>query len=435
MAIRLSWGGLWRGQLRRISAGDEPRSGEADASAPAGDVYDWYVRGRDLLSSGDAAAAVQILSRTVEAEPQARSAREMLARAQFDARQYPEARESFAYLVERDPADHYAHFGLGLCGAQARRSCRGGGASGARRGDASRPRALRPGAARRARRRGPPMTRPAPVEPLQAADRPLAQLFDVALLDLDGVVYRGPEPVVHAAEALAAARAAGMRLSFVTNNALRPPDEVAARIRAAGVDAEPKDVATSAQAAATLLAEQLPAGGKVLVAGGEGLRQAVRERGLVPVARADEAPLAVVTGYDPELTYARLAEAVLAIFAGAVWIASNTDVTVPTERGLLPGAGAIVAFISAATKVTPQVAGKPERALHEEATRRSGAQRPLVVGDRLDTDIEGANGVGAPSLLVLTGSPPWPSSSARARCTGRPICPLTCAGCCVRQPA
>ncbi len=94
--------------------GDEGRPGEPDAPAPSGDVYDWYVRGRDLLSSGDAAAAVQLLSRTVEAEPHARSAREMLARAQFDARQYPDARESFAYLVERDPADHYAHFGLGL---------------------------------------------------------------------------------------------------------------------------------------------------------------------------------------------------------------------------------------------------------------------------------------------------------------------------------
>jgi glycerol-1-phosphatase len=238
---------------------------------------------------------------------------------------------------------------------------------------------------------------------LQETQLPLVQLFDVALLDLDGVVYRGHDPVPHAAEALARARQAGMRLSFVTNNALRPPDEVARRIAAAGVEADPQDVATSAQAAARLLAQQLPAGAKVLVTGGEGLRLAVEERGLVPVSLADESPAAVVTGYDPEVNYARLAEAVLAIFAGAFWIASNTDVTVPTERGLLPGAGATVAFITAATKATPQVAGKPERALHEEATSRSGAQRPLVVGDRLDTDIEGANGVGAPSLLVLTG--------------------------------
>jgi HAD superfamily hydrolase (TIGR01450 family) len=247
------------------------------------------------------------------------------------------------------------------------------------------------------------MTAPEAGVPLQGTERALAGLFDVALLDLDGVVYRGRQPVAHAAEALAQVRRDGMRLSFVTNNALRPPDEVAERIRAAGVEADPADIATSAQAAATLLADRVPAGSKVLVAGGEGLRLAVRERGLVAVQSADDAPAAVVTGYDPELNYARLAEAVLAIFAGAPWVASNADVTVPTERGLLPGAGATVAFIEAATNVSPQVAGKPERALHEEATRRSGARSPLVVGDRLDTDIEGANGVGAPSLLVLTG--------------------------------
>jgi HAD superfamily hydrolase (TIGR01450 family) len=238
---------------------------------------------------------------------------------------------------------------------------------------------------------------------VKGTGRPLAETFDVALLDLDGVVYRGRQPVEHAAQALERARAAGMRLAFVTNNALRPPSEVADRIRAAGVPVLPQEIATSAQAAARLLAEQLPAGSRVLVAGGAGLRQAVQERGLVAVDRADAGPAGVVCGYDPELTYARLAEAVVAILAGALWVASNTDATVPTERGLLPGAGAIVAFIATATKVRPQVAGKPERALHEESMSRSGAQHPVVVGDRLDTDIEGANGVGAPSLLVLTG--------------------------------
>jgi glycerol 3-phosphatase-2 len=240
-------------------------------------------------------------------------------------------------------------------------------------------------------------------EPLRACDGPLAKAFDVALLDLDGVVYRGEQPVVHAPEALAEARRLGMRLAFVTNNALRPPIEVARRINAAGVEAQETDVVTSAQAAARLLAEKLPAGSRVLVAGGAGLRLAVSERGLVPVSKADEDPAAVVSGYDPELDYPRLAEAVLAVFHGALWVASNTDATVPTERGLLPGNGALVAFIAAATGATPQVAGKPALALHEEATARSHAKRPLVVGDRLDTDIEGANRASAPSLLVLTG--------------------------------
>jgi glycerol 3-phosphatase-2 len=240
-------------------------------------------------------------------------------------------------------------------------------------------------------------------EPLQGCDGPLAESFDVALLDLDGVVYRGAESVTRAPEALAAARKLGMRLAFVTNNALRPPEQVAQRIRAAGVDAEASDIATSAQAAARLLAEQLPQGSRVLVAGGEGLRLAVQERGMVPVSGADDEPAAVVSGYDPELDYARLAEAALAIRRGALWVASNTDATVPTERGLLPGNGALVAFIAAATNATPLVAGKPERALHEESIARSGSKHPLVVGDRLDTDIEGANRAGAASLLVLTG--------------------------------
>ncbi len=245
-------------------------------------------------------------------------------------------------------------------------------------------------------------------EPTTAPDttpdgQTLAERYDVALLDLDGVVYRGHDPVVHAADALREARERGMRVAFVTNNALRAPEEVVERIRAAGVDATVEEVATSAQAAARLLEQQLPAGSRVLVAGGEGLRLAVTERGLTPVQRADEQPAGMVTGYDPEITYARLAEAVLAVFAGALWVASNTDATVPTERGLLPGAGATVAFVRAATKATPQVAGKPERALHEESIIRNGAKDPLVIGDRLDTDIEGANRAGVPSLLVLTG--------------------------------
>jgi glycerol 3-phosphatase-2 len=240
-------------------------------------------------------------------------------------------------------------------------------------------------------------------DPLAGCDGPLAKAFDVALLDLDGVVYRGEQPVATASEALAQARQLGMRLAFVTNNALRPPQEVAARIQAAGVEADPADVVTSAQAAARLLAEQLPSGSRVLIAGGAGLRLAVTERGLVPVSSADDDPAAVVSGYDPELNYARLAEAVLAVSHGALWVASNTDATVPTERGLLPGNGALVSFIATATKATPQVAGKPELALHRETIDRTHAERPLVVGDRLDTDIEGANRAGAPSLLVLTG--------------------------------
>ncbi|MDQ1636310.1 MAG: glycerol-phosphatase [Frankiaceae bacterium] len=242
-----------------------------------------------------------------------------------------------------------------------------------------------------------------PVGTLGGSATPLAESFDVALLDLDGVIYRGADPVPRAAEALQAARDAGMRLAFVTNNALRPPDAVAEKLNGMDVPADVDDVVTSAQAAARMLAERLDEGSRVLVTGGAGLRQAVAERGLVPVDGADDDPAAVVQGYDPELTYARLCEAALAIRAGRLWIASNLDSTVPAERGLLPGAGSFVALLRTATDRAPLVAGKPERALHEESIRRTGAERPLVVGDRLDTDIEGAVRAGTPSLLVLTG--------------------------------
>jgi HAD superfamily hydrolase (TIGR01450 family) len=234
---------------------------------------------------------------------------------------------------------------------------------------------------------------------------PLCTRYDVALLDLDGVVYRGEEPVPGAAEAVAAARAAGMRVAFVTNNASRTPAAVAAHLAAVGVPAAPEDVVTAAQAAATLLGTLVPAGSRVLVTGGAGLRVAVAEAGFAPAASADDGPAAVVQGYAPDLAYADLAEAALAVRAGAVWVATNLDATIPTARGELPGNGALVALVThAARGRRPDAsAGKPERALHEEAVRRSGAARPLVVGDRLDTDIEGANRAGCDSLLVLTG--------------------------------
>jgi HAD superfamily hydrolase (TIGR01457 family) len=242
-----------------------------------------------------------------------------------------------------------------------------------------------------------------PVDRLGGSTTPLAENFDVALLDLDGVVYRGSDAVPHAAEALQAAQSTGMRLAFVTNNALRPPEAVAEKLTGFDVPATVDDVVTSAQAAARMLAERLDEGSRVLVTGGAGLRQAVEQRGLVPVDSADDDPAAVVQGYDPELTYPRLCEAALAIRAGKLWIASNLDSTVPAERGLLPGAGSFVALLRTATDRSPLVAGKPERALHEESIRRTEAERPLVVGDRLDTDIEGAVRAGTPSLLVLTG--------------------------------
>ena len=232
---------------------------------------------------------------------------------------------------------------------------------------------------------------------------PLDTAYDVALLDLDGTVYLSGTPIPGAAEALRKADAAGMRLAYVTNNAFRTPAAIAALLTSFGIPAAPQDVVTSAQAAARMLAERLPAGAPVLVIGGSGLRMAVRERGLRPVSTAADRPQAVVEGYSPDVSYSTLAEGGLAVAAGALFVASNGDRTLPSRRGRQPGNGSLIQVIATATGVRPLVAGKPEPPLHHESVLRTGAERPLVVGDRLDTDIEGAQRVGTDSLLVLTG--------------------------------
>lgn len=240
-------------------------------------------------------------------------------------------------------------------------------------------------------------------EPM-GSGRPLSEAYDTALLDLDGVVYAGGNAIAHAVDSLGAARSGGMRLAYVTNNALRTPDAVAGHLSELGIPAGADDVITSAQAVARLIAEQVPAGARVLVVGGEGLRVALRERGLVPVESADDDPAAVVQGYGgPDLPWGRFAEASYAVRRGVPWFASNTDLTIPSGRGIAPGNGAAVEVVRIATGAEPQVAGKPLPPMHRETILRTGAQRPLVVGDRLDTDIEGAFNGGVDSLLVLTG--------------------------------
>ncbi|WP_329032538.1 HAD hydrolase-like protein [Streptomyces sp. NBC_01725] len=232
----------------------------------------------------------------------------------------------------------------------------------------------------------------------------LDKAYDTALLDLDGVVYAGGEAIEYAVDSLVTARDGGMRLAYVTNNALRTPDAVAAHLTELGVPAEPAEVITSAQAVARLIAEHVPAGARVLVIGGEGLRVALRERGLEPVESADDDPAAVAQGYGgPDLPWGRFAEAGYAIARGVPWFASNTDLTIPSARGIAPGNGAAVEVVRIATGADPRVAGKPLPPMHRETVLRTGAKRPIVVGDRLDTDIEGAFNGGVDSLLVLTG--------------------------------
>lgn len=228
----------------------------------------------------------------------------------------------------------------------------------------------------------------------------LAQEHDCLLVDLDGTVFRGHEPTSGAVETLTTVRA---RTLFVTNNASRSPDEVAQHLHDMGFAAKPDDVVTSAQSAAHLLANQLDPGAKVLIVGTEALAAEVKKVGLTPVRQFSDEPVAVVQGHSPETSWTDLAEAALAIRADVLWVAANVDLTLPSERGLLPGNGSMVAALRAATNREPQVAGKPQPTLLRDALARGTFQTPLVVGDRIDTDIAGAVAAGLPSLMVLSG--------------------------------
>lgn len=228
----------------------------------------------------------------------------------------------------------------------------------------------------------------------------LAQQHDCLLLDLDGTVFRGHAPTPGAVATLAAIDS---RALFVTNNATRSAEEVAAHLRDLGFAAAAEDVVTSAQSAARMLRDLLPPGSKVLVVGTDALAGEVDAVGLRAVRTFTEEPAAVVQGLSMTIAWPDLAEAALAIRSGAVWVTSNLDPTLPTERGLLPGNGSLVAALRTATGAEPLVAGKPAAALMNDALARGEFGTPLVVGDRLDTDIAGANAVGLPSLMVLTG--------------------------------
>jgi glycerol 3-phosphatase-2 len=228
--------------------------------------------------------------------------------------------------------------------------------------------------------------------------------YDLVVFDLDGVIYLGADPIPGAAEAVNRLRGRGTDLVFATNNASRRPDEVAALLTSLGVAAEPDEVLTSPQAAAALLADRLPPGAAVLVVGTEALATEVRRVGLRPVTSADEKPEAVVQGYGPQVGWPQLAEACVAVRAGALWVATNADRTLPSPRGPLPGNGSLVAALATALDRQPdEIVGKPQPVLFERAARATGAAHPLIVGDRLDTDIAGAVRAGMDSLLVLTG--------------------------------
>ncbi|MFD5278906.1 HAD-IIA family hydrolase [Pseudarthrobacter sp. NPDC058362] len=235
------------------------------------------------------------------------------------------------------------------------------------------------------------------------ADVPLIARFDALLADLDGVVYAGPHAIAGAVESLQQLSGLGIGLGYVTNNASRSPAQVAAHLRELGAPAEDQQVVSSSQAAAELLASLLAPGARVLITGSAALAREIELVGLLPVHSQDEQPVAVVQGFNPELGWKDLAEAAYVVSAGALWVATNTDMSIPQARGIAPGNGTLVAAVAAATGQQPRVAGKPEAPLFHAAAKRLGAERPLVVGDRLDTDILGGNNAGFATVAVLTG--------------------------------
>ena len=240
------------------------------------------------------------------------------------------------------------------------------------------------------------------------ADRTMAlhllDHYDAILADLDGTVFEGGRPVPGAAEGLN-----GRRVVYVTNNASRSPEQVAEHLNHLGFPADADSVLTSAQAACTLASRELeqrgisPQGAKAFVIGAESFKELARRESFRVVESADDEPAIVLQGHSPDNDWARLSEGALAIRRGAVYVASNLDTTLPSERGLLVGNGSMVAAVSTATGQRPVSAGKPGPAMFHVAAQRLGSTHPLVVGDRLDTDIAGGNAAGFDTLCTVTG--------------------------------
>ena len=227
--------------------------------------------------------------------------------------------------------------------------------------------------------------------------------FETLLLDLDGVIYEGNNKIVDAVESITTLSETGTKVGYVTNNSSRKPETIADQLRGFGLTLSAEEIISSAQAGVELLERMIPAGSKVLVVGGEGLRFEVVNAGFELVKLSDDMPAAVIQGFAPDVGWNDLAEASYSIQGGAKWVATNQDWTIPREKGLAPGNGTLVSAVHTAVGQLPVVAGKPERAIFETAMRKFATKSAIYVGDRLDTDVVGANKAGLGSGLVMTG--------------------------------
>ncbi|WP_311589983.1 HAD-IIA family hydrolase [Varibaculum massiliense] len=238
---------------------------------------------------------------------------------------------------------------------------------------------------------------------LHGSRKPLVETADVLLIDLDGVCYAGTRDIPHAAAGLAAARESGVKFQFLTNNASRTPEQVAEKLKGHGIAANPAEVMTAAMDAVEILTQKIEPESKVLVIGTQALIDTVAKAGFEVVSKASEQPVAVIQGYGPEVGWRQLSEAAYAISAGALFMATNLDATLPTEDGFALGNGSLVAAVEHATGQKPFAGGKPFAGIYRKAAAHAGATKPLAVGDRLDTDIAGAVAADMLSLHVLTG--------------------------------
>jgi HAD superfamily hydrolase (TIGR01450 family) len=227
--------------------------------------------------------------------------------------------------------------------------------------------------------------------------------FQTLFLDLDGVIYEGDKAIVDSIESITTLKSLGVSVGYLTNNSSRKPETITEQLRGFGLRLTAEEVISSAQAGVELLSSMIPAGAKVLVVGGEGLSSRVLDAGFELVKSSDDLPAAVIQGFAPDVNWKDLAEASYSIQAGAKWVATNQDWTIPREKGIAPGNGTLVSAVHTAVGQLPLVAGKPERAIFETAMREFQTQSAIYVGDRLDTDVLGANRAGLGSAIVMTG--------------------------------
>lgn len=231
----------------------------------------------------------------------------------------------------------------------------------------------------------------------------LVDRFDSVLFDLDGVIYQGDRAIAGAVQSVNRVAEAGIKVGYITNNSSRRSETIAEQLSGFGIVTSADQIIGSARAGVKLLSNKIQAGQKVLVVGGDGLRHEVQQHGFEVVDKAHDKPAAVIQGFSKDVSWRELAEASFAIQSGAIWVATNQDWTIPVEQGIAPGNGTLVGAVHTAVGILPDFAGKPFGPIFAEAQTQLAIERPLMVGDRLDTDIRGARSAGFASAVVMTG--------------------------------